>query len=396
VSGFVFWQQRWRGKSTIWLVGWISFALVLAVSCGSGTGHLSTSAPPSTPVGSSPYLGSDAHASASTSAPLSNRSVGSDRPISRAEFSRLLSLSELVDKVKPTVASIAVESVRRGLFFDFSDEGAGTGIVVRPDGYIVTNAHVIQSANEIKVTLPSGVSYDARVVGRDRVTDLSVLKIDDQDLPFASFGDSDDLRVGDWVVAVGNALALRGGPTVTQGIVSGKGRRIVTEIGELYDLIQTDAAINQGNSGGPLVNLEGEVVGINTVIVREAQGLGFAISSSAAKPIIDSLIAYGRVVRPLIGVAGQDVTPAIANQLNLNVTDGVIITRISPEGPAYRAGLRAGDVIVSIDGIATPDMASFLTLLWSYEVGDVVQLEYVSNNTIAVTSVELVERPRES
>ena len=390
MSGFGLWQLRRRAKSAGWLAGAVALALNFAIACGSDTEPAPIPQPTSTPVVSLPSLDLGAGAGASPSTLVTNG------PVSKAELAAVLSISDLVDRVKPTVASIAVESVRRGLFFDFSDEGAGTGIVVRPDGYIVTNTHVIQAANEIKVTLPSGISYDARVVGRDRVTDLSVLKIDGQDLPFATFGDSDDLRVGDWVVAAGNALALKGGPTVTLGIVSGKGRSIVTEIGELYDLIQTDAAINQGNSGGPLVNLEGEVVGINTVIVAEAQGLGFAISSSTAKPIIDSLIEHGRVVRPLIGVAGQDVTPAIASQLNLNVTDGAIITRISPEGPAYKAGLRAGDVIVGIDGIPTPDMANFLRLLWSYKVGDVVQLEYISNNRTGVTSVELAERPTES
>ena len=361
--------------------------LVFAVSCGSGPEPAPTPEPTSTPVITFPSL---AGASSVTTSP------GSGGLAPRADLAALLSLSDLVAKVKPTVASIAVESVRRGVYFDFNDEGAGTGIVVRPDGYIVTNTHVIREANTIKVTLPGGASYDAQVVGRDHVSDLSVIKIDASGLPFATFRDSGDLRVGDWVVAVGNALALKGGPTVTLGIVSGKGRSIETEIGELYGLIQTDAAINIGNSGGPLLNLEGQVVGINTVIVRQAQGLGFAISSTTAVPIIESLIEHGRVARPRIGVAGQDVTPAIASRLDLNVTDGAIVVQISPDGPAYNAGLRAGDVIVGIDGIPTPDMASFLNLLWAYEAGDVIQLEYIRENRSVVTPVELVERPPES
>ena len=156
------------------------------------------------------------------------------------------------------MASIAVESVSRGLLLDITDEGAGSGIVVRPDGFIVTNFHVIQNVDDIQVNLPNGKTYDARVVGRDRITDLAVIKIDAKDLPIATFGDSNTLKAGDWVVALGNALALKGGPTVTLGIVSARGRTIIPERGPtLYDLIQTDAAINEGNSGGPLINLDG-------------------------------------------------------------------------------------------------------------------------------------------
>ena len=294
------------------------------------------------------------------------------------------------------MASIAVESVSRGLLLDITDEGAGSGIVVRPDGFIVTNFHVIQNVDDIQVNLPNGKTYDARVVGRDRITDLAVIKIDAKDLPIATFGDSNTLKAGDWVVALGNALALKGGPTVTLGIVSARGRTIIPERGPtLYDLIQTDAAINEGNSGGPLINLDGEVVGISTATLRRAQGIGFAVSSSVAGPIIDSLIEHGRVVRPLIGLTGADVTPARANQLNLNVTEGIIVTLASANGPAHNSGIRVGDVITKIDGTPTPDMARFLTLLWTYNVGDIVQVEYVSNRQTHVTSVELAERPPE-
>ena len=205
---------------------------------------------------------------------------------------------------------------------------------------------------------------------------------------------SNELEVGDWVVAAGNALALKGGPTITLGIISARGRTIDTERGPLYDLIQTDAAINDGNSGGPLVNLDGEVVGINTAVVRRASGIGFAVSSSVASPIIDSLIEHGRVVRPLIGLVAADVTPARANQLNLNVTEGIIVTRLTTNGPAYLEGIRAGDVITKINDIPTPDMARFLTILWTYDVGDVIQVEYVSKNEIKVAAVKLQERPQ--
>ena len=279
------------------------------------------------------------------------------------------------------------------MFFDFANEGAGTGVVIRPDGYIVTNFHVIQGANDIQVTLSNGKTYDAKIVGRDIITDLAVLKIDDENLTTITMGDSDNIHVGDWVVALGNALALKGGPTVTLGIVSARGRTLSTERGDLYDLIQTDAAINDGNSGGPLINLNGEVIGINTAIIRQAQGIGFAISSTAAQPIINSLITHGRVVRPLIGLTGADVTPARANQLGLNVNEGIIVTRMTLDGPAYEGGIRVGDVITKLNDIPTPDMAAFLTLLWTFEIDQEIQVEYIHENETQVTGVTLIERP---
>ena len=311
-----------------------------------------------------------------------------------AALTTLPSISNLVERVNPTVASIAVESVTRGVFFDFNDEGAGSGVVIRDDGYIVTNYHVVQNADEIAVSLPSGDNYTAKIVGQDLITDLAVIKVDTEDpLPTAKLVSSDTVDVGDWVVAVGNSLALKGGPTVTLGIISAKGRTIDTQHGVLYDMIQTDAAINDGNSGGPVVNMNGDVIGISTAIYRQAQGIGFAVSSTVAAPIIDSLIEHGRVVRPLIGLSGTDVTPANANRLNLPVDEGIIITRMARDGPAARAGLQVGDVVIKMDGIPTPDMAKFLTRLWTYEVDDVVELEYISDGQFAIAEVHLAERP---
>ena len=311
-----------------------------------------------------------------------------------AALTTLPSISNLVKRVNPTVASIAVESVTRGVFFDFNDEGAGSGVVIRDDGYIVTNYHVVQNADEIAVSLPSGDTYTAKVVGQDLITDLAVIKVDNEDpLPTADLVSSDAANVGDWVVAVGNSLALKGGPTVTLGIISAKGRTIDTQHGVLYDMIQTDAAINDGNSGGPVVNMSGEVIGISTAIYRQAQGIGFAVSSSVAAPIIESLIEHGRVVRPLIGLSGTDVTPVNANRLGLPVDEGIIVTRMARDGPAARAGLSVGDVVIKMDGIPTPDMAKFLTRLWTYDVDDVVELEYISEGVFAVAEVQLAERP---
>ena len=309
------------------------------------------------------------------------------------ESGQLPSIADLVDSVEEVVASISVESVNRGLFFEFTDEGAGTGIIMSSDGYIVTNYHVIHDVIAVRVDLPNGDSYDAKIVGWDVVTDLAVLKIEpDSVLPVVEWGNSESMRVGDWVVALGNALSLKGGPTVTLGIISALGRTVPTERGPLYDMIQTDAAINKGNSGGPLVSLDGKVIGISTAMLSRAQGIGFAVSSETALPVIESLIEHGEVVRPSMQVSVEDVTPAIANRMGLNVQEGVIITRIAQRGAAFNAGIQVGDVITSLDGIPTKGVSEFLTLLWSYEVGDSVEVSYNRSNKLFEATVELAER----
>lgn len=307
-------------------------------------------------------------------------------------FVRLPSISSVVTEVTPWVVSITVETFVRGMFFDFSNEGAGSGFLVRPDGYIVTNNHVIDGATQINVHLPDGETYKARVVGRDEVSDLAVIKINVDGMSYGNLAIDNEFSVGDWVVAIGNALALKGGPTVTVGIVSGVGRTINTERGEFYGLIQTDAAINDGNSGGPLVNLNGEVVGINQAILRQAQGMGFAVSASVATPIINSLIEYGRVRRPLIGFGGVGVTSAIAAELDLSVNEGVIVSTISASGPAYEGGMRRGDVMININGTPTPDVPTWLNLLWSYQIGDKVEVAYIRDKEIFTTTIKLSER----
>ncbi len=305
----------------------------------------------------------------------------------------LPSISDLVEAIRPSVVSISVESVEQGFFFSYLNQGGATGTIVRPNGYIVTNLHVIQNARDIKVHVPNWDTYDALVVGVDALSDLAVLKIEAQDLPAVEFADSRRLRVGDWVVAVGNALALPGGPSVTVGIVSAKGRTIQTQHQvELFDLIQTDAAINEGNSGGPLVNMDGEVVGINTVIIQEAQAIGFAVSALQAQPIIEKLIEEGHVVRPLIGLNSVDVTPAIASDLQLPVDEGIIVTLMSTDSPAAQAGIAVGDVITKLDDIPTPTNARFLMLLWSYEPGDQVSIEYYRGDESLNATVTLAER----
>ncbi len=293
------------------------------------------------------------------------------------------------------MASISVESIVRGLFANFRDEGSGSGFIIRPDGHIVTNEHVIRGAREIMVNLPNGETYQASVVGADQVADIAVIKINARDLPTATLADSDHLRVGDWVMTIGNALALKGGPTVTLGIVSGLNRTIRTEGNqEFYALIQTDATINDGNSGGPLVDMQGNVVGVNQALLREER-MGFAVSANVAKPLIDSLIEHGKVLRPAIGFAGRDMTPAIANELNLRIDEGVLVTFMSRGGPAYGAGMRVGDIMTKMDGVPTPDVESWLNLLWSYQAGDKVVVEYLHDDETLTATVELAERDLE-
>ncbi len=232
----------------------------------------------------------------------------------------------------------------------FMRRGQGTGFIVDADGVILTNNHVVENASEINVTLSDGRSYRAEVVGTDPGTDLAVIRIDAEDLPAVTFGDSDELSVGSWVVAVGNPFGLES--TITAGIVSATGRAGVG-VADYEDFIQTDAAINPGNSGGPLVNLRGEVVGVNTAIATRSggnMGIGFAIPSNMATSIMDSLLEEGVVSRGWLGVNIQDLNPGLAESFGYGSVDGVLVSNVLEDTPADRAGLRTGDIITEFEG----------------------------------------------
>jgi len=226
----------------------------------------------------------------------------------------------------------------------------GSGVIIDPSGYVLTNNHVVGDATEIKVTLADERSFPAKLVGRDARTDVALLKIEAPRLPVARLGDSDAIRVGDPVVAVGNPFGLS--QTVTSGIVSAKGR--VIGAGPYDDFIQTDASINPGNSGGPLYNLEGEVVGLNTAIVESARGIGFAIPANLVKSVLPQLRARGEVTRGFLGVGVQHVTPDLARAFRLDGREGALVSQVDPEGPGAKAGIHAGDVIVAVDGHRVP------------------------------------------
>ena len=279
-------------------------------------------------------------------------------------------------------------------------QGAGTGFIVDPSGLIVTNSHVVEGAQRLTVTLPppDGRTFDAQVVGTDAQTDLAVLQIDAGNLPTVPLGDSSALRVGEWVVAIGNALALEGGPTVTTGVVSALGRDVEAPTGAtLYDLIQTDAAINPGNSGGPLVNLRGEVVGVNTLGATEANGIGFAISIDGAQRIVEQLRRDGRVVRAYLGISPRTVTPAIAAASGLARSDGVVVVQLVPGAPAQQAGLQPGDVLTALDEVpirSQRDLQDALT--FRFTPGETVTLRFDRGGTEQAAQVRLGDRPQSS
>lgn len=237
--------------------------------------------------------------------------------------------------------------------------GSGSGFIISSDGYIVTNNHVVENADRIDVTLFDQRRFEAELIGHDPLTDVAVIKIDASDLPAVAMGNSDNVHVGEWVLAVGNPLGPEYSFTVTAGIVSGQGRRLLglrpQQGGEwsIHDFIQTDAAINRGNSGGPLVNVRGEVIGVNSAIASETgvyAGYGFAIPINLARNVADQLIANGKVTRAQLGVSIQDVNPEIAEYVGLDEIRGVIVQGFAQNSPAEAAGIKQGDVIVELDG----------------------------------------------
>ena len=284
------------------------------------------------------------------------------------------SFADLAQKISPSVVNISTETtvVVPGypFYFFFGQHGErqernflkrffgnvpnmklrqqalGSGIIIEKDGYIVTNNHVISGAQKIKVILSDGRTFKGRVIGADPKTDLALVKINASNLPTLQFGDSDRVRPGDWVIAIGNPFGLE--HTVTQGIISATGRAVGTAPYENF--LQTDAPINPGNSGGPLVNMLGKVIGINTAIIKSGQGIGFAIPSNTAKEIISQLKAHGRVIRGWIGMAVESVTRGLAREFGLKEANGAVVADLVTGGPADKAGIKRGDIIVSFDG----------------------------------------------
>ena len=260
-------------------------------------------------------------------------------------------------------------------------QGQGSGFIVSADGYIVTNAHVIQNAQEIVVTINDGNEYKATLVGSDPDTDVAVIKIDTENLPFLSFADSDSLEVGEWVMAIGTPLGLQA--SITAGIVSAKGRSSLS-LANYEDFIQTDASINPGNSGGPLINLDGDVIGINTAIASNTggyMGIGFAIPSKIAQHILQQIITHGSVSRGYLGVLLQPLDSNLAHSFQIKNTHGALIAEVLPNSPADEAGLKSGDVIVKINGQEYKTMMSFRNAIALIYPGTQVSLEIIRDGT---------------
>ena len=313
------------------------------------------------------------------------------------EIGSELTTQELVAQVAPAVVSIVTETVTYNWFWQAVPQtGAGSGIVISADGYIVTNNHVVEDAQKVTVTLSDGSAFAATVVGTDSQTDLAVVKIDAINLNYLHFlsNSLEQLNVLDPVVAVGNALALPGGPTWTTGVVSNLGRSIEENNGAvLNDIIQTDAAINAGNSGGPLLNTAGQVVGINVAIASNAENIGFAISTDTAIPVVQSIITEGKVVRPWLGVSVITVTSTIQQYYNLSVNTGALIVSVTSDSPADKAGLTAGDVITKMGGKNISTTEELISDIRSHQTGDQVEIVYYREDVQKVVNVTLEESP---
>ena len=285
---------------------------------------------------------------------------------------------DIVARVLPSVVTITTRHIGRDEFQKpVASRGLGSGVIVDRRGLILTNNHVVEGADQIKVTLPDERTFKGRLVGGDRFTDLAVVRIEAKNLPVAALGDSAKLRVGETVIAIGNPLWIEGGPTVTVGVVSALGRSMEQSgLPMLHHLIQTDAAINQGNSGGPLVNLGGQVIGLNTALIPSAHGISFAIAVNDAKPVLREVVASGRVVRTSLAVVGISVTPQVAYANDLSTERGVLVLEVETGGPADAAGLKPGDVITSIVGQAVKDLHHFHQVLWRQRAGDVIDVTF--------------------
>ncbi len=330
----------------------------------------------------------------------------------------LPSFADLVEVLKPSVVNISTTSVikQRGFFQqapnspygqkdpfedffkkffggnspkkEFKRRGLGSGFIISADGYVVTNNHVVERAEDIKVILEDGTEFKAEVIGKDTKTDLAVLKIEaDYDFAVVELGNSEQLRIGDWVMAIGNPFGL--GYTVTSGIISAKGRSL--GLGAYDDFIQTDAPLNPGNSGGPLFNLNGEVIGVNTAIVARGQGIGFAIPINLASNVINQLKNSGKVVRGWLGVIIQEITPELAEGIGLQNTDGALIADVSPDSPADRARLKSGDVVIKFNDQPIEEFSDLTRFVGATKPDSDVNLTIIRNGSEKVLNVQLGE-----
>jgi S1-C subfamily serine protease len=314
---------------------------------------------------------------------------------------------QVVERVRPSVVNVNTDTFASTPFGPQTGQGTGTGFIIRADGIVVTNYHVVEGAQRITVITPppNTARYDARVIGGDAAADLAVLKIDAEGLPVIPMGRSEDLMLGQRVVAVGYALALKGGPSVTTGIVSAIDRTITAQDPNYHptegedgtrtysDVIQTDAAINPGNSGGPLLNLDGEVVGINTAGAGQAENIGFSIAIDAAEDTIQNAMSNPDAPVAYLGVVTQTVNPSLAYQFDLPVEQGAYVVDVAANGPADEAGIAGGDVIVSFDGRNVIASEQLGDLIHDRSPGDKVDIEIVNGTATETATATLGTNP---
>jgi S1-C subfamily serine protease len=282
---------------------------------------------------------------------------------------------DILERVSKSVVNISTIRIVHHIFYQAVPvEGMGSGTIIDPKGYILTNNHVVGGAEKIDVTLWNGEVLEGRIIGSCAAHDIAVVKVNAKDLPAAELGDSDNLRVGQRVYAIGNPFGLAGGPTVTSGVISAVNRTIESRRGLLENLVQTDAAINPGNSGGPLVDLEGKVVAINTAIIPFAQGIGFAIPINLAKKCTNEIITNGISARPWLGIVGLSITGELARYYDLPLDYGVLVTRVAEGSPAENAGIAAGDIILRMDGKSIYRIEDLLHEIHSRKIGETVEI----------------------
>ena len=324
--------------------------------------------------------------------------------------------SDIVSAVSPMVVNISTTKVVRrdtGPFFEdpffdlfnpfhdfrmpkkWKEQSLGSGVIVSPDGYIITNNHVVEKADEIKVTLLDKRSFKGRIVGADPKTDIAVVRIDASSLPTLKWGDSEKLQVGEFVLAIGNPYGLS--HTVTMGIISAVGRANVG-IADYEDFIQTDAAINPGNSGGPLVNIKGELIGINTAIFSRTggyQGIGFAVPSNMVRLVMDQLVQRGKIIRGWIGVTIQELTPELSQKFGLKKSNGALVSDVAKDSPAAKAGIIRGDVILEFNGKEVKDVSSLRNMVAQSKTGSEVSMKILRSGKEYTVKVIIIEMPRE-
>jgi len=356
------------------------------------------------------------HSSAVTDAVTNTvtlKEAASHKEASISSSSNFNSFSNVAKKVMPSVVSVFTTQevkvpshpllndpmFRRFFGYRFEEQtqrksGLGSGVIVSPEGYILTNHHVVAAADEIGVELADGRKAKANIIGSDPETDLAVIKINMKGLPSVTFGDSDQTKVGDIVLAIGNPLGI--GQTVTMGIISALGRKQLG-INTYVDFIQTDAAINQGNSGGALVDATGNLIAINTMIISQtggSVGIGLSIPTTVAKPIMEQIIQTGSVTRGWIGVAVQDLTPELAESFKLNNVNGALIAGVKENGPAGRAGIKLGDLMIAVEGKTVTNSSDMLNLIAALPPGQTATFTVMRNQAEKSVEISIGTRPK--